>query len=72
MPSREYLLRGLNDSDVRAYLDYQVSLAALLGANPTAAERELTESLMFEIQLANVSGITCSKNLCTIKFVEIL
>ncbi|XP_018009279.1 neprilysin-2 isoform X2 [Hyalella azteca] len=55
MPSREYLLRGLNDSDVRAYLDYQVSLAALLGANRTAAELELTESLLFEIQLANFS-----------------
>ncbi|XP_018009275.1 neprilysin-2-like [Hyalella azteca] len=55
MPSREYLLRGLNDSDVRAYLDYQVSLAALLGANRTAAQLELTESLLFEIQLANLS-----------------
>ncbi|XP_018009276.1 neprilysin-2 [Hyalella azteca] len=53
--SREYLMRGLNDSDVRAYLDYQVSLAALLGANRTAAQLELTESLLFEIQLANFS-----------------
>ncbi|KAA0187340.1 hypothetical protein HAZT_HAZT010876, partial [Hyalella azteca] len=50
-----YLMRGLNDSDVRAYLDYQVSLAALLGANRTAAQLELTESLLFEIQLANFS-----------------
>lgn len=55
MPSRKYLLKGLNDSDVQAYLDYQVSLAQLLGANPTVAREQLTESLQFEIKIANFS-----------------
>lgn len=54
MPSRKYLLKGLNDSDVQAYLDYQVSLAVLLGADKTAATQQLKESLEFEIQIANV------------------
>merc|ERR1719370_689815 len=40
MPSRKYLLKGLNDTDVQAYLHYQVSLAELLGANRTRAEEE--------------------------------
>lgn len=55
MPSRKYLLKGLNDSDVQAYLEYQVSLAELLGADRTTAETQLSESLQFEIQIANFS-----------------
>ncbi|KAF2360342.1 Peptidase M13 C-terminal domain [Trinorchestia longiramus] len=55
MPSREYLLRGLNDSDVQAYLEYQVSLATLLGADRAYAESQLRQSLEFEIKLANFS-----------------
>lgn len=57
MPGREYLLKGLDDKDVKAYLNYQVSLATLLGADKNAAQQELTKSLEFEIQLANVSYI---------------
>ena len=60
MPSRKYLLRGLNDSDVQAYLEYQVSLAELLGANRTDAMEQLTESLKFEIKIANVSPKSAS------------
>jgi len=55
MPSRKYLLKGLNDSVVQAYLEYQVSLAELLGANRTRAKEELTESLQFEMKIANSS-----------------
>ncbi|XP_042232177.1 neprilysin-2-like isoform X3 [Homarus americanus] len=55
MPSRKYLLKGLNDSDVQAYYNYQVNLAELLGADRTRAMVELKESLEFEIQLANFS-----------------
>ena len=55
MPSRKYLLKGFNNSDVQAYYNYQINMAVLLGANRTKAEEELKESLEFEIQIANVS-----------------
>ncbi|KAK7071727.1 NEDD8 protease nep2 [Halocaridina rubra] len=55
MPSRKYLLKGFNDSDVQAYYQYQISMAELLGANRSRAERELKESLEFEIEIANYS-----------------
>jgi len=55
MPSRKYLLKGFNDSDVQAYYQYQVSLAELMGANRSRAEAELKESIEFEIQIANFS-----------------
>ena len=61
MPSRKYLLKGLNDTDVQAYLHYQVGLAELLGANRTRAEEELKESIEFEIQIANVSRLNASQ-----------
>ena len=57
MPSRKYLLKGLNDSDVQAYLEYQVSLAELLGADRDSARNQLTDSLRFEMAIANVSQI---------------
>ena len=53
--SREYLIKGLEDKDVKAYLDYQVGLATLLGADRDRALKEQTEALEFEIKLANVS-----------------
>ncbi|XP_064087548.1 neprilysin-2-like isoform X3 [Macrobrachium nipponense] len=55
MPSRKYLLKGFNDSDVQAYYNYQISMAELLGADRQRAEVELKESLEFEIQIANYS-----------------
>lgn len=55
MPGREYLLKGLEDKDVRAYLDYQVELATLLGADKEQARKEQTDVVLFEIQLANIS-----------------
>ena len=55
--SREYLIKGLEDKDVKAYLDYQVGLATLLGADRDRALKEQTEALEFEIKLANVSII---------------
>ncbi|KAG0730216.1 Neprilysin-2 [Chionoecetes opilio] len=48
MPSRKYLLKGFNDTDVQAYYNYQVSMAVLLGANRTTAEKDLKESLEFD------------------------
>ena len=54
MPGREYLLKGLEDKDVKAYLEYQIGLATLLGADPDRARKEQTAAVEFEIQLATV------------------
>lgn len=54
MPGREYLLKGLQDKDVKAYLEYQIGLAVLLGADPVEARKEQTLAVEFEIQLATV------------------
>lgn len=61
--SREYLIKGLGDKDVKAYLDYQVGLATLLGADKDSATKQQTEALEFEIKLANVIIIIFSKPL---------
>ncbi|XP_013133397.1 PREDICTED: membrane metallo-endopeptidase-like 1 [Papilio polytes] len=53
--SREYLSHGLEDKLVKAYYTYMVDIAVLLGANKKRAEKELRESLEFEIALANFS-----------------
>jgi len=55
MPGREYLLKGLEDKDVKAYLNYQIELATLLGADRERARREQTDVVLFEIKLANLS-----------------
>ena len=54
MPGREYLIKGLEDKDVKAYLEYQVGLATLLGADAESARKEQTEAVEFEIKLATV------------------
>lgn len=53
--SREYLTKGLSDKIVKAYYEYMVDMAVIYGADRTRAERELMDSLNFEIALANVS-----------------
>ncbi|KAK2585581.1 hypothetical protein KPH14_010214 [Odynerus spinipes] len=53
--SREYLSKGFEDKIVRAYYDYMVDIAVILGANKTIAQKELRESLDFEMKLANIS-----------------
>lgn len=53
--SREFLVKGPSDKLVDAYYQYQVDLAVLLGADRARAERELRQSLDFEIALANIS-----------------
>lgn len=52
--SREYLIKGMEDKDVKAYLDYQVGLATLLGADKESALKQQREALEFEIKLATV------------------
>ena len=53
--SREYLINGLEDHDVASYYNYMVNVAVLLGADRETASRELKESLLFEIELAQAS-----------------
>lgn len=55
--SREYLTKGLTDKIVKAYYEYMVDMAVIYGADKARAERELLDSLNFEIALANVSKI---------------
>lgn len=47
-------MKGLKDRDVQAYLEYMVDVAVLLGADKTAAKIQMTEALMFEIELAKI------------------
>lgn len=53
--SREYLIKGFEDKIVVAYYEYMVDIAVIYGADRSRAERELRESLEFEIALANIS-----------------
>lgn len=54
LPSREYYLKNSSRSDVQAYYHYMTKLALLLGADTKTVQRDMTEVLSFEIQLANV------------------
>ena len=53
--SREYLVKGLEDQGVRAYLKYMVNMAILFGAPEERANREMREVLDLEIQVAKIS-----------------
>lgn len=53
--SREYIIKGLEEENVRHYFNYMQKIAVLLGADPARAASELLESLNFEIKLANAS-----------------
>lgn len=56
VPDRKYLLKGTNDTVVKAYLETMVDTAMALGAkDKDRIEREMKQVLDFEIQLANVS-----------------
>ena len=39
---------------MQAYLDFQIKMATLLGANHEIVEKELKENLKFETAIANV------------------
>lgn len=55
--SREFLLRGSDDSVVQAYYDYMVDMAVIFGADKERAKQEFREVIEFETSLANVSEI---------------
>ena len=59
--ANKYLSKGLDDKIVKAYYNYMVDLAVMLGANKEKAESELLGSLNFEIALANVSNLLLTK-----------
>lgn len=48
------MIKGLEDKIVKAYYEYMVDMAVIYGADRPRAERELMESLEFEMALANV------------------
>lgn len=54
--SRELILRGKNDSVVKAYLEYMIDMAVIFGADRNRAEKEMLDVLTFEMNLANVCG----------------
>ncbi|EDW13650.2 neprilysin-2 isoform X3 [Drosophila mojavensis] len=53
--SREYLVKGMNETLVQAYYDYMVDIAVLFGADKAQAKEQLLQSLEFEMALANIS-----------------
>lgn len=46
----------MGDKLVDAYYNYMVDIAVIMGANRETAIKELKDSLLFEINLANVSS----------------
>jgi len=53
--AREYLIKGIEDEYVQAYLAYMKDVAKLLGADEKKAEKEMLDVLTFEIVIANMS-----------------
>lgn len=54
--NRKFLFKGIENKIVRAYYEYMVDVAVIFNADRSHAERELMESLEFEIKLAHVSN----------------
>ncbi|CAH1775260.1 unnamed protein product [Owenia fusiformis] len=57
MPSRDYLLKGREDKNVKAYEDYAVGFVMLLDedADKSYVEKEIGDMIDFEIELANIT-----------------
>ena len=53
--TREYLMKGIRDDDIQAYLTYIKDIAILLGGDPQIVEKEMEEILIFEIDIANIT-----------------
>ncbi|XP_054266542.1 neprilysin-2-like [Macrosteles quadrilineatus] len=53
--SREFLIRGEEDSIVKAYYNYMVDMAVLYGADRETAKQQLRDCLLFEIELAKLT-----------------
>uniref|UniRef100_A0A1B6KA34 Peptidase M13 N-terminal domain-containing protein n=1 Tax=Graphocephala atropunctata TaxID=36148 RepID=A0A1B6KA34_9HEMI len=55
--AQELLVKGPNDTMVKAYFNFMVDIAVLFGANKKTALKELRSSLHFEIELAKVMTV---------------
>jgi len=53
--SREYLMKGLEDDDVQAYFTYMKDVAMLLGADETETDKQMLDTIKFEMELAKIS-----------------
>ncbi|XP_058792656.1 neprilysin-2-like [Phymastichus coffea] len=53
--NQNYLSKGLKEKVVQSYYKYMIELAKIFGADEKQAEKELAESLNFEIKLAKIS-----------------
>lgn len=52
---RDYLVKGMQDEEVKNYYNAMVDNAILFGANRKQAKKEMKEALEFEMKLADVS-----------------
>ena len=58
--SRAFLVKGQEEPFVQHYFSYMKSVAELMGAPQNdKTEKELKEALLFEIELAKISGMIC-------------
>ena len=53
--SREYMIQGLKNENVRHYFNLMKRTALAFGADPETVEKELEEVLNFEIKLSNAT-----------------
>ena len=53
--NREYLMEGREAKSVKAYKDFMVQVAVLLGADQALAEKDMTDVLDLELQVAEIS-----------------
>lgn len=54
--AREFLVKGFDEKLVKSYHNFMVDNAVIFGADKERAEKELKESLEFEMKLASVSS----------------
>lgn len=57
MPSRDYYLKGRNDTMLMAYQTMLEEMSVAFGANPAIAKQDAEDIVDFEIELANVSKV---------------
>ena len=58
--NRAFLVKGQEEPFVQHYFSYMKSVAELMGAPQNdKTEKELKEALLFEIELAKISGMIC-------------
>ena len=61
MPSRDYYLKGRNNTMLMAYQKMRTEIAVAFGADRDTAEEDTKNMVDFEIELANVSVKKCNR-----------